>query len=79
MEIIYFTAVAIALYLISDTILNRIEQARGAHLPHRSLIFFAIILILSLSVFSLLQKILPTETGPIPTQESQPAESIPQK
>jgi predicted PurR-regulated permease PerM len=56
MEIIYFTLVAILLYLASDWILNQIEARRGKRFENRSLIFFVIILILSILVFSLLQQ-----------------------
>ncbi|MDP6993020.1 MAG: hypothetical protein QGF87_01580 [Woeseiaceae bacterium] len=55
MSVIYFTAVAILLYLVSDWILNRIEVAAGKRFEYRSLIFFAILLVLSLTTFSLIQ------------------------
>ncbi len=54
MEMIYYTVVAVLLYMISDWILNRIEIHLGKRLPNRSLIFFVIILILSVSSFSLI-------------------------
>jgi hypothetical protein len=53
-EIVYFTLVGIGLYLLSDWLLNRIELARGARFEHRSLIFFAIILVLALASFHLI-------------------------
>jgi len=55
MSVIYFTAVAILLYLVSAWILNRIEVAAGKRFEYRSLIFFAILLVLSLTTFSLIQ------------------------
>ncbi len=55
MSIIYFTAVAVLLYLVSDWILNRIEVAVGKRFEYRSLIFFAILLVLALTTFSLIQ------------------------
>jgi len=55
MSIIYFTAVAVLLYLVSDWILNRIEVAAGKRFEYRSLIFFAILLVLALTTFSLIQ------------------------
>ena len=55
MSVIYFSAVAILLYLVSDWILNRIEVAAGKRFEYRSLIFFAILLVLSLTTFSLIQ------------------------
>jgi uncharacterized membrane protein len=54
-SIIYFTLVAIILYLASDWLLNRIEATAGRRLEHRSLIFFAILLVLALSSFTLIQ------------------------
>jgi hypothetical protein len=52
---IYFTAVAVLLYLASDWILNRIEVRAGKRLEHRSLLFFAILLVLAVTTFSLIQ------------------------
>ncbi|MEK7711818.1 MAG: hypothetical protein AAB312_02045 [Pseudomonadota bacterium] len=58
MEAIYFTLVAIGLYFFADWLLNRIERARGARFDNRSLIFFAIILLLALVSFQLMQLLL---------------------
>ena len=55
MSIIYFTLVAIILYLAADWILNRIEMAAGKVLEHRSIIFFALLLALALTTFTLIQ------------------------
>jgi hypothetical protein len=55
MEFVYFTVSGIALYFGSDWILNKIEEARGKKFPQRTLVFFAIILILSMTTFSLIQ------------------------
>lgn len=55
MSAVYFTLVAIVLYLASDWILERIEVAAGKRLEHRSLVFFAILLTLALLSFSLIQ------------------------
>jgi len=63
MEMLYYTVAAVLLYLVSDWILNRIEIRRGERFEHRSLIFFVIILVLSLVLFNLLQQ-LQTETQP---------------
>ncbi len=52
MEILYFTVTGAVLYLGSDWVLNRIEEARGKRFPHRSLIFFIIIFSLSVPLFS---------------------------
>lgn len=58
MEAVYFTLVAIGLYFFADWLLNRIERARGARFDNRSLIFFAIILLLALVSFQLMQLLL---------------------
>jgi hypothetical protein len=55
METVYFTLAAIALYFVSDRILERIEIARGARLEHRSLVFFGILLGLALVSFALIR------------------------
>ena len=55
MAMIWFTLVAIALYLVSDWLLERVEAAMGKRLEHRSLIFFAILLSLALVTFSIIQ------------------------
>ena len=55
MEAIAFTLVAIALYLGSDWVLQRIELHLGRRLEHRSLVFFAILLGAALVVFPLLR------------------------
>lgn len=55
MSIVYFTIVAIVLYFAADWLLVRMEIAAGRRLEHRSLIFFAILMILALSSFSLIQ------------------------
>lgn len=55
MEVIYFTLIAIVVYLASDWILNRVEIWRGERFEYRSLIFFIIILVLALASFSLMR------------------------
>ena len=72
MEIVYFTLAGILLYLVSDWILSRIEQARGAPLPHRSLVFFAIILVLTLGLFQGIQQFIP----PPSTEGNTPPERL---
>ena len=57
MEVVYFTLAAIALYFVSDRILERIEIARGARLEHRSLIFFGILLGLALTGFAVIRSL----------------------
>jgi len=55
MEIVTFTIVAIALYIIADRALDRIEVARGARFENRGLIFFAILLSLALVSFTVIE------------------------
>ena len=55
MSIVYFTLVAIILYLAADWMLERVEVAVGKRLEHRSLVFFAILLVLALSSFTLIR------------------------
>ena len=57
MEIVYYTVAAIALYVISDWILQRAEIAAGRRFEYRTLIFFAIILILSVATFTVIQRL----------------------
>lgn len=59
MEIVLFTLVAVVLYFLSDWIVQRVEAAVGRRLEHRSLLFFAVIAVLAVTSFSLLQKYLP--------------------
>ena len=59
MEIVYFTLVAAGLYFFSDWVLDRIEKARGERLAHRNIIFFAIILVLALITFKLIDTLQP--------------------
>lgn len=72
MEIVYFTLAGVVLYLVSNELLLRIERTRGSHLPHRSLVFFAIILTLSMALFSGIQY-LASKADPEPA----PVESLP--
>jgi hypothetical protein len=55
LQAVYFTLVAIVLYLVSDWLLERIEVAAGRRFEHRSLLFFAILLTLALSSFALIR------------------------
>lgn len=58
MHFLYYTIAGIALYFISDWLLNQIERRRGAPFAQRQLVFFAIILVLALIMFELLQRLL---------------------
>jgi hypothetical protein len=55
MEALYFTAVAIILYLGADWILNRMEAAAGRRFDYRTIIFFAILLTMALVSFALIR------------------------
>lgn len=55
MQAVYYTLVAIALYLFSDWVLVRIEVSVGKRLEHRSLIFLAILMPLALTSFWLIR------------------------
>ncbi|MDP2620953.1 MAG: hypothetical protein Q8P46_12385 [Hyphomicrobiales bacterium] len=52
MEIVYFTLVAILLYLLADWILRRIEAYLGRVLKQRTVVFFVILLILAMVSFA---------------------------
>ena len=58
MAAIYFTLAGIALYLVANWLLERIEIHRGARLEHRTLVFFGLLLGLALATFPLLQSLL---------------------
>jgi hypothetical protein len=53
MSIVYFTLVAAILYLFSNWILERVEVTAGRRFQRRSLVFFCILLTLSLTSFAL--------------------------
>ena len=55
MEAVYFTLTAIACYVVSDWLLKRMETIAGRQFENRTLIFFAIILALTLGSFSLIR------------------------
>lgn len=55
MEVLYYTIVAACLYFVSDWILDRIEVSRGERFKNRSIIFFIIILILSVISFGFMK------------------------
>jgi len=57
MDALYFTAVAVALYFLSDWLLRRIERARGQAFEQRTLIFFAILLISALLAFAAIRQL----------------------
>ena len=75
MEIVLFTGVGIALYLLCDRLLLVMEKLHGEPLPARNVVFFVLILTLSLSTFSLMRMLLHPGEGPqYDNQEQQPAD-----
>jgi hypothetical protein len=58
LEIILFTGVGIVLYLLCDRLLILLENMHGDPLPGRNVIFFVLILTLSLATFSLMRTLL---------------------
>lgn len=70
MAYLYYTVTAIVLYLFSDWILNQVEKSIGKRLKYRSVVFFAIILTLSLTSFELIDRIVgePPQTTATPVE-----------
>lgn len=60
MEVIIYTLVAAGLYFTSDWILDRLEVSRGERFKNRSIIFFAIILVLAFISFNFIKFLLLT-------------------
>ena len=58
MEAILFLLTGVVLYAVSDWLLLRIEGYFGRTLEQRSLVFFAILLVLALVSFSLIRRLL---------------------
>jgi len=55
MQYLIYTVVGIVLYVISDALLDRLERRRGQRFEQRSLIFFAIIAVLAILTFQLIE------------------------
>ncbi len=73
LEIIAFTLVGIILYLFCDWALRMMEKQHGEALPYRNVIFFVLIMTLSLASFSLIRGFMPAgaEGTPDNNQEQQ--------
>jgi len=69
MAYLYYTIIAIVLYLVSDWILNRIEEQRGARFEYRSAIFFVIILVLSVGTFKLIETVMTPHHNSVSSSE----------
>ena len=63
-EVVLFTLVGIALYIISSQVLVFLEKLHGNPLPQRNIVFFVVILALSLPSFSLLRSLMGEGEGP---------------
>jgi len=70
LEIILFTLVAAALYVVSDSIVKAIEKYRGQVLENRSIIFFIIIMTLALFTFNMIETYGP-QVGLLPDSTAQ--------
>lgn len=57
MEIVLFTGVGIVLYLLTNLLLSKLESMHGERIPGRNIIFFVIIMALSLGSFSVLNRL----------------------
>jgi hypothetical protein len=55
MEIVYFIIAAIVLYVFSSWLLNRVEVSRGERFENRQVIFLAILMVLAIGSFALIQ------------------------
>lgn len=59
MAYLYYTLIAISLYLISDWLLERLENAYGSRFQYRSLVFLVIILVLAVTTSQIITFINP--------------------
>ena len=57
MNAVWFTVVGIALYFVSDWVLERVEVTAGRRFEHRTLVFFVILLSLALITFAIIQQL----------------------
>lgn len=58
LNFLIFTLNAIVIYLLADWLVRMIEKRRGAVMKQRQVVFFAIILVLALTSFQLLEYLL---------------------
>lgn len=57
MQILYFFIVATALYWASDKIINLVEQKWSERFEHRTVYFFFVLLVLSLTTFWVIRRL----------------------
>jgi len=76
LQMLMYTVTAIVLYVLSDRILVWLERRRGKPFAARSIVFFIIIMVLSVSVFEGIQyffaDVLPNGDGVVETGQSEP-------
>jgi hypothetical protein len=72
-EVILFTIVGIALYLVTVALLAALENLHGDPLPQRNIVFFVIFLALSLPAFSGMRALLGGDEGAQHDNEEQQA------
>jgi hypothetical protein len=63
MQFVYFTVAGLFLYVAADWMLLRIEAMYGKTLPNRSLVFFGIILIMTMITFEGVNYLVPQENN----------------
>lgn len=55
LQIILFTVAGMGLYLFSEWFLNLLERMHGSPIPHRNLVFFVIIFLLTMTLFQMIR------------------------
>ena len=73
MEVILFTVVGIVLYVVTGQLLALLEKLHGDPLPQRNIVFFVIILALSVPTFSMLRSMLGAGESPQHNYQEQQA------
>jgi hypothetical protein len=63
MAAVYYTITGVVLYLLADRILRSVEARAGRIFEHRTLIFFALLLLMALVTFAVIRRLLPLATG----------------
>ena len=58
-EMMVYTVIGIILYFLSDWILVKLENVAGRQFENRNLVYFAIIMALALSSFTVIRLIVP--------------------
>jgi len=53
-----FLVVAVVLYFTSDAVLRAVEHRLGRRLEYRTLVFFGVLLVLTLTTFAVIRRVL---------------------